>query len=113
MERCRWCYFGNAGTWWSPDQIVAETPWRHKLVEGGGIALDLGVHLFDMIRYVGGEVKDVSARTAVVEPVRYTRGEDGGVLDQVECDADDSYYASFENGGRGEWFGLWQLGGAW
>jgi len=102
-------YFGNVGTWWAPVRIVAETPWRHKLVEGGGISLDLGVHLFDMIRYVGGEVRNVTARTAVVEPVRYTRGEGGEILDQVECDADDSYYASFETeaGASGSLFGSW------
>ena len=40
---------GNIGTWWAPDLIVAETPWRHSLLEGGGIALDLGPHFFDMI----------------------------------------------------------------
>ncbi len=102
-------YFGNAGTWWSPDRIVAETPWRHKLVEGGGSSLDLGVHLFDMIRYVGGEVKEVTARTVIVEPVRYTRGECSEILEQVRCDADDSYYASFltEAGASGSIFGSW------
>ncbi|MEM7146487.1 MAG: Gfo/Idh/MocA family oxidoreductase [Verrucomicrobiota bacterium] len=100
---------GNVGTWWAPDLVVAETPWRHRLVEGGGISLDLGVHQFDMIRSVAGEVKSVTARTAVVEPVRFIRHEDGSVRDEVVCDADDVFYASFETvkGGTGTLFGSW------
>jgi predicted dehydrogenase len=49
---------GNIGTWWAPDLVVAETPWRHSLVEGGGMALDLGPHFFDLIRYISGSEVD-------------------------------------------------------
>jgi predicted dehydrogenase len=100
---------GNVGTWWAPDRIVAETPWRHCLVEGGGISLDLGVHQFDMVRSIAGEVKNVSARTSVVEARRYTRDGAGEVIDEVVCDADDTFYASFEteSGGTGTLFGSW------
>jgi len=63
---------GNIGTWWAPDLIVAETPWRHVLDEGGGISLDLGPHFFDLIRHISGsEVVSVSARTRIVEPTRW------------------------------------------
>lgn len=98
---------GNVGTWWAPDRIVAETAWRHKLVQGGGVSLDLGVHQFDLIRHVAGEVKNVSARTMVTEKTRYTRDRDGEVIEQVDCDADDTFYASFEteNGATGTLFG--------
>jgi predicted dehydrogenase len=100
---------GNVGTWWAPDRIVAETPWRHVLAEAGGIALDLGPHFFDVIRHVGGaEIRNVAARTSVVEPVRYLI-RDGEKVQPSECDADDTFYASFENdnGATGVMFGSW------
>ena len=36
---------GAIGAWWAPNQIVAETPWRHRTEQAGGITLDMGVHL--------------------------------------------------------------------
>jgi 1,5-anhydro-D-fructose reductase (1,5-anhydro-D-mannitol-forming) len=104
---------GNVGTWWAPDRIVAETPWRHRMAEGGGISLDLGVHQFDMVRQVCGEVRSVTARTAVTEPTRFTRDAAGAVIDQIACDADDTFYASFETEGgcTGTLFGSWSGAG--
>ena len=87
---------GYVGLWWAPDRIVAETPWRHRLTEGGGISLDLGVHFFDQIRHVAGEVEEITAQTAVVEPRRFTRDADGRLIDQIECDADDTCFAAFK-----------------
>ncbi len=86
----------NIGNWWAPDQIVAETPWRHQLVEGGGITLDIGVHLFNHFRYVAGEIVTVTGNTKILEPQRFTRDAQGGVLNSVDCDADDTMFASFE-----------------
>ena len=100
---------GNIGTWWAPDLIVAETPWRHELVQGGGMALDLGPHFFDMIRHIGGsEIASVTAQTQVVEPTRYLL-RDGERVDPVSCDADDTFYAHFEleSGAAGTMFGSW------
>lgn len=100
---------GNAGTWWAPDLIVAETPWRHVRAEAGGISLDLGPHFFDMLRHIGGaEIRSVSARTAVVEPVRYLV-QGGRKVEPFPCDADDTFYASFvnERGASGALFGSW------
>lgn len=100
---------GNIGTWWAPDLVVAETPWRHDLLEGGGMALDLGPHFFDMIRAIGGsEVTTVSARTEVVEPTRWIV-RDGEKVDPVACDADDTFYAHFglASGASGTMFGSW------
>jgi len=100
---------GNIGTWWAPDLIVAETPWRHALDQGGGMALDLGPHFFDMIRYIGGsEIVSVSAQTKVVESTRYII-RDGEKVDPVSCDADDTFFANFENekGIGGTMFGSW------
>jgi len=100
---------GNVGTWWAPDLIVAETPWRHELKQGGGISLDLGPHFFDMIRYIGGgEIKTVSAQTQVVEPIRYLVRE-GKKTSPINCEADDSFFANFRNkkGACGTLFGSW------
>ncbi len=100
---------GNVGTWWAPDLIVAETPWRHDLLQGGGIALDLGPHFFDMIRYIGGsEIESVSGQTEVVEPTRYLL-RNGKRTEPLTCDADDTFYASFktQSDASGTMFGSW------
>ncbi|MCG8601282.1 MAG: Gfo/Idh/MocA family oxidoreductase [Verrucomicrobiales bacterium] len=107
--RLQMAVMGNIGTWWAPDLIVAETPWRHKLIQGGGMALDLGPHFFDMIRYIGGsEIASVSAQTQVVEPTRYLL-RNGERVEPLSCDADDTFYAHFEleSGAAGTMFGSW------
>lgn len=91
---------GNVGIWWAPNLVVAQTPWRHQKILGGGLAIDLGVHQFHMIRHVCGEVQDVQASTSVLEPQRHILDPTGAVLQSVECDADDTFFASF-NGSDG------------
>lgn len=86
----------NIGNWWAPDRIVAETPWRHQLVEGGGITLDIGVHLFNHFRYVAGEIVTVTGNARILEPKRYTRDANGSIISTVDCNADDTMFASFE-----------------
>lgn len=100
---------GNIGTWWAPDLIVAETPWRHDRLQGGGMALDLCPHFFDMIRHIGGsEVVSVGARTQVAEAKRYLL-RNGKKVDPIDCDADDTFHAHFalESGASGTMFGSW------
>ncbi len=100
---------GNIGTWWAPDLVVAETPWRHSLVEGGGMALDLGPHFFDLVRHISGsEVASVGALTQVVEPTRWILRE-GQKTHAVACDADDTFHAHFTlaSGAAGSMFGSW------
>lgn len=94
--------FGTAE--WSPDRIVAETPWRHLRVEaGGGASLDIGVHLAHRLRYLVGEIETMTAVARVIEQQRTRRAPDGTVLDRVEADADDAFFAlpEFENGAVG------------
>ncbi len=88
--------FGVIGAWWAPDRIVAETPWRHRLDEGGGLSLDMGVHQFDIVRHLAGEIKSVTGRTAIVEPRRITADANGRIVKEIDCDADDTFFASFE-----------------
>lgn len=97
------------GTWWAPNRIVAETPWRHKLVEAGGISLDLGVHFFDQIRHVAGEVQSVSGRIGVLERQRVTLDAQGRQIEEMFCDADDTFAAtiSTESGVLGSLAASW------
>ncbi|MDA0920437.1 MAG: Gfo/Idh/MocA family oxidoreductase [Planctomycetota bacterium] len=87
---------GAIGAWWAPNLIVAETSWRHRTEQAGGITLDMGVHQFDFVRVAGGEVVSIDGRTHTVEPVRYTFDNAGNMTNKVECDADDTYFATFE-----------------
>jgi predicted dehydrogenase len=84
------------GAWWAPDQIVAETPWRHRKNQAGGITLDMGVHQFDFVRAAGGEVTRIGGHATCLESLRVTRGAGGGMSAEVHCDADDTYSAFFE-----------------
>ncbi len=86
---------GSLGGLWSPDRVVADTAWRHrKLQAGGGGALDIGVHQFHLLRYVFGEVAGVSATARTFEPVRYRRDEAGNVIESVDADVDDTFFAT-------------------
>jgi len=79
---------------WSPDRVVADTPWRHIAAQaGGGATLDIGVHMFHGLRYLCGEVATVSALVRTFEPQRYLRDADGSVEQTVDADADDAYMA--------------------
>ena len=76
---------------WSPDLVVAETPWRHrKLQAGAGAALDIGVHLLHEMRYLGGPVETISGVTRIFEPIRTVRS----TGERVACDVDDAFFAT-------------------
>lgn len=87
---------GAIAAWWAPDRIVAGTPWRHRREHAGGITLDMGVHQFDFVRAAGGEVVTIDGRARTIEHRRVTRDAAGQVIQQVDCDADDTYFATFE-----------------
>lgn len=95
---------------WSPDKVVADTPWRHQQVlAGGGATLDIGVHLFHRIRFLCGEVQSVTAFARTFEPLRYRRDANGSIRETIHPDADDAFMASFElaNGGIGQMSFTW------
>ena len=86
---------------WAPARVVAGTPWRHdKLKTAGHASMDWGVHHFDQLRYILGEVAWVSADARTLEPVRYLDDLEGNVTATVTCDTDDTYLAiiGFESG---------------
>jgi predicted dehydrogenase len=105
---------GGLGGLWSPDKVVAETPWRHqKLLGGGGGSIDIGVHQMHWMRYVVGEVAAVGAAARIFEPERYLRDQDGRVIEQVHANVDDTYLATlfFERGALGQLWWSWAMHG--
>ncbi|HEX3724136.1 MAG TPA: Gfo/Idh/MocA family oxidoreductase [Nitrolancea sp.] len=89
---------------WSPDRVVADTPWRHnKLEAGGGASIDIGVHLAHQLRYLAGEIRSMTAIARVFEPERELRDTDGNAFGRVPADADDAFFAlpEFESGAVG------------
>lgn len=103
---------GSLGGFWSPDRVVAETPWRHqKLLAGGGGSIDIGVHFLHWMRSVVGEIGAVSATARTFEPVRYVRDMAGNTGERVEADVDDTILATleFEQGGLGQLWWSWAM----
>lgn len=100
--------FGNVGNWWTPDKVVAHTPWRHIKKMAGGIALDLGVHQFHLARMLLGDITSVTGTASVVEPRRQFINSEGK-SETMECDADDLFNASFDSasGGSGILTAAW------
>lgn len=101
---------GSLGGLWSPDRIVAETPWRHdKLLAGGGGSIDIGVHQFHMLRYIFGEVAWISAVAKMFEPTRRHRDDAGNVVQTAPANVDDTYMAvaGFENDAIGQLLWSW------
>ncbi len=95
---------------WSPDKVVADTPWRHsQVLAGGGPSLDIGVHLFHRVRYLCGEVRAVGAIVRTFEKERYRRDEAGNIRETIYPDTDDAFMATFElaNGGIGQMSFTW------
>ncbi|MCC7355253.1 MAG: Gfo/Idh/MocA family oxidoreductase [Anaerolineae bacterium] len=105
---------GSLGGLWSPDKIVAETPWRHRKLEaGGGAAIDIGPHLFDLLRYILGEVQTVTAQVRIIEPIRRLRDAEGRVIKEIVCGVDDTYLATatFASGAVAHLVWSWALHG--
>ena len=101
---------GSMGGYWSPDKIVADTAWRHKkMLAGGGATIDMGVHLFHILRYLCGEIDEVSSIVEIIEKERFLRDEDGRIMESVKPDVDDTFFGlfKFRTGVIGQWFFSW------
>ena len=81
----------------SPDAVFDGTPWRHrKALAGGGLALDAGVHTFHHIRYLCGEVREISAMAPCIEPHRTVRDDAGHVVETIDSELEDTYFAHLQ-----------------
>src|SRR3954464_675798 len=80
---------GGLGGLWSPDRIVAETPWRHqKLLGGGGGSIDIGVDQTHWMPHGAGEVAAAGGVARTFEPLRALRDEHGHITQQVAAEVD-------------------------
>ena len=105
---------GGLGGLWSPDKVVADTPWRHKkLLGGGGSTIDIGVHLMHMLRYIIGPIQKISATVCILEPTRYQRDDQKQIVKRMTVDADDTFLATilFERGTLGQAWWSWGVHG--
>jgi len=95
---------------WSPNRMVAGTPWRYKkLKAGGGAAIDFGVHRFNYLRYVCGEIEEVCGIVRTLEKEMFTFDTQGKVTDRVTNEVDDMFLAAlrFASGVLGDTFFCW------
>lgn len=93
---------------------IAITPWRH-MKHTGTIAVDVGVHHADILRYYLGEVRSIFGEARLHEKLRYNTSSPGpggfyarwsaDFPDQLEPTGEDALYAhlSFERGAIGHW----------
>ena len=88
-----------------PDAVSARTPWRDaKLAGGGGIALDLGPHIFNRIRTIAGPIQRLSAVSRVIERERVVMDDaNEAVVDRIGNEVEDVFLANFafDNGAIG------------
>ena len=65
------------------------------------------MHRFHEIRYLCGEVDEISALAPHLEPVRVTKDEAGTVIETVSNEVEDAYFAHFKltTGAVGTLFG--------
>jgi len=89
----------HANIWWGQTQAIEDKPdvasWRFKAEDGGGPVYEL-IHVFDMARLLGGEIKRVCALLTTAVPHRtFANGE------AVDVDVPDSggYLLEWVNGG--------------
>ncbi|MGH2350043.1 MAG: Gfo/Idh/MocA family protein [Chloroflexota bacterium] len=95
---------------WSPNYVIAETPWRHdKLRAGGGPVIDLGVHRFDVLRHVCGPIETVSGLVRTFEPQRILRDLAGQEHGRFPSDVEDAAFAQliFASGAIGQYVFSW------
>lgn len=80
-----------------PDLVAARTPWRQSILgAGGGVSIDLGVHLFNGVRTICGPVRSVQGVWRILEPVRVLMSDDDRrISDEVENQVDDAFFSNF------------------
>ncbi len=83
--------------------IGATFTWRFsREAAGAGALADLGAHVFDMARYLAGDIAEVCGMTATSVPTRHDPRQPAGQQERV-VDNDDTFAAlvNFESGATG------------
>jgi len=86
---------------WSPNWVIANTPWRcKKLRSGGGASVDMGVHFIHELRAICGEIELVQGIVRTFERERVMKETGETFMNEV----DDSFFAHyvFAEGGVGQ-----------
>ena len=89
----------HTNIWWGQTQASEDkphvAPWRFKAEDGGGPVYEL-IHVFDMARLIGGEIKRVCALLTTAVPHRTFAGDE-----EVDVDVPDSggYLLEWIDGG--------------
>ena len=89
--RASYLHSGNV----SPNRAAG---WKHLGKYGGGVIVDLGSHIIDLIYYLLGEYSEISADTTILYPKR--KDKNGNI---VTVDAEDSFMmmTRMKNGCKG------------
>jgi 1,5-anhydro-D-fructose reductase (1,5-anhydro-D-mannitol-forming) len=76
---------------------------------GGGPVIDLGVHRFDVLRYICGPIATISGQVRTFEPERILRDLAGSEHGRFPSNVDDAAFAqlTFEGGGVGHYMFSW------
>lgn len=84
--------------WRTHDPIGPGGLWRMSAAQSNGDLGDLGVHIFDFMTFVAGDIADLSCRLASLP-----KGLPGNAYNGVKLDANDAFSASvrFANGALG------------
>ena len=82
--------------------VDPKTPLKWKLsgAAGGGVAADLGSHIFDLLHYLLGDFDSVSAATRIVYPERPS-AEDPSKMVKVDAEDDMQTLVRLKNGALG------------
>ncbi len=99
--------FGLPGA--APNLCVGGDPKNHNRTQGGGLLLVRSLRDLAFLRYVCGEVIDVSGTEAVLEPERIVGGLGGEVRGRFAVQAEDTAAAllRFANGAHGLYLRSW------
>jgi len=75
-----------------------------RKIAGGGVALDNGVHLLDTVRFVAGEIADISARATTIAQEMEVENT-AAFLFSLEGGGFGTTTLSWVSAGMGEWLG--------
>ncbi|MDF2927512.1 MAG: oxidoreductase [Paenibacillaceae bacterium] len=81
--------------WYRSDQYYASGDWRGTwAMDGGGVLMNQAIHTMDLVRYFGGPVVDVTARTANLTHPQIETEDTVAAMLRYECGAMGTFTAT-------------------